>query len=132
MIDPRDQLAAEELDALARVFREQLAACLEECARGRQGLFAEAVSNEGGWPEAARLRELALALQRVFSAHDERNALADEFLDLCSISEGGLIPGENSMRGKANPGERRLARALLERMERGEVGKPTEKSPWPG
>jgi hypothetical protein len=126
MIDPRDRMNPEELEALSRAFREQLTACLEECARGREGLFAEAVGEESGWPEAARLRELALALQSVFSAHEERNALADEFLDLCTISGG------DPMEGAAHRGERRLARAFLERMERGEVGAPTEsgKKPW--
>jgi hypothetical protein len=42
-----------------------------------------------------------------------RNALCDEFLDLCSIH------------GESNPGERKLARAFLERIEKGEVGVKT-------
>lgn len=119
-LDPRDRMAPAELDALSRAFREQLEACLKECVQGRRGLFGEAVGEENAWPEAERLRELALALQNLFSAHEERNALCDEFLDLCS------------MHGEANPGERRLARVFLERMERGEVGTPTEseKKPW--
>jgi hypothetical protein len=75
---------------------------------------------EAGWPEAARLRELALALQGLLAQQEERNALADEFLDLCSIH------------GESNPGERKLARAFLERIERGDVGaQPEEKGrPW--
>jgi hypothetical protein len=120
-MDPRDQLAAPELDALSGVFTDQLLACLDECARGRHGLFGEPVgeeNDESGWPEAVRLRELALALQAVFSQNDQRNALADEFLDLCS------------MHGESHPGERKLARMFLERIERGEVGSPTEKNPW--
>ncbi len=112
-LDPRDQLDPKELEALSGAFREQLLACLEEGARGRRGLFAEAVGEENAWPEAARLRELAVALQGVYCAHAMRNELAEEFLDLCS------------MHGEANPGERRLARALLERMERDEVGTRT-------
>ncbi len=77
-------------------------------------------STELAWPEAGRLRELALALQGVLGATGERNALCDEFLDLCSIH------GEN------HPGESRLARTFLARIERGEVGSPTEpeKKPW--
>ena len=120
-MDPRDQLAPELLESLSRAFIEQLLACLDECARGRHGLFGEAVGgedNESAWPEAVRLRELAVALQSVFSQNDQRHALADEFLDLCS------------MHGESNPGERRLARMFLERIERGEVGSATEKSPW--
>ncbi len=113
----------EELDELGRVFSEQLLACLDECARGRRGLFseyAEGDGEDGAWPEAARLRELALALQGVFAQEGERNALADEFLDLCSIH------------GESHPGERKLARTFLERIERGEVGTPTqgEWKPW--
>jgi hypothetical protein len=75
--------------------------------------------DEKSWPEASRLRELAVALQNVLAQHEERNALCDEFLDLCSIH------------GESHPGERRLARAFLERIERGEVGTPTQdKLPW--
>lgn len=118
-----DEMDVDELDRLAEVFREQLMACLEECAQGRKGLFLDleqSPDGEEGWPMAARLRELALALQGVFAQAERRCALCDEFLDLCSIH------------GESNPGERRLARALLERMEKGEVGTPTEeeRKPW--
>jgi hypothetical protein len=61
---------------------------------------------------------LALAIQAVFSQNEQRHALADEFLDLCS------------MHGESHPGERKLARLFLERIERGEAGTPTEKNPW--
>jgi hypothetical protein len=120
-MDPRDQLAPAELDDLSRVFTEQLLACLDESARGRHGLFGEPVgeeADESSWPEAVQLRKLALALQAVFSQSEQRDALADEFLDLCS------------MHGESHPGERKLARLFLERIERGEVGSPTEKNPW--
>jgi hypothetical protein len=114
-IDPRDSIPPDEFDALNRAFSEQLLACLDECARGRRGLFAESVDEEKqGWPEAARLRELAVALQSVLAQHEQRNALCDEFLDLCT------------MHGESHPGERKLARAFLERIERSEVGTPTE------
>lgn len=121
-MDPRDEMDPDQLDAMSRVFSEQLLACLDECARGRKGLFSAPVGEdeeEASWPEAARLRELALALQSIFAQEGERNALCDEFLDLCTIH------------GESHPGERKLARALLERIERGEVGSPTEeKKPW--
>ena len=117
----RDEL--DQLDVLAQAFCDQLMACLDECARGRRGLFSnvELLSEEGeSWPEAARLRELAIALQGVFAQQERQNALCDEFLDLCS------------MHGESHPGERRLARAFLERIERGEVGvqPQQEKMPW--
>jgi hypothetical protein len=115
-IDPRDAMPPEQLETLSRVFSEQLLACLDECARGRRGLFSELIDQEDemSWPEAARLRELAVALQNVLAQHEERNALCDEFLDLCTIH------------GESYPGERKLARAFLERIERGDVGTPTE------
>jgi hypothetical protein len=96
-------------------------ACLDECARGRKGLFSSNVlDDEEVWPEAERLRELALALPEIFAQQGERNALCDEFLDLCS------------MHGEFHPGERKLAREFLARIERGEVGSPTEqeRKPW--
>ena len=122
-LDPRDEAHSDEMQTLARVFTEQLMACLNECARGRKGLFSEYVSDQdegGAWPEAARLRELAVAIQSVIAQMEERNALCDEFLDLCTIH------------GESHPGERKLARAFLGRIERGEVGSPTqeERKPW--
>jgi hypothetical protein len=57
-------------------------------------------------------------LQNLLAQQGERNALCDEFLDLCT------------MHGESHPGERKLARMFLERIERGEVGAPTEKDPW--
>jgi hypothetical protein len=124
-MDPRDEVEPDQLDTLAGAFRDQLLACLEECAQGRKGLFSayEHLSSEDedqSWPEAARLRELALALQPIFAQQQTQNALCDEFLDLCTIH------------GESNPGERKLARAFLERIEKGEVGSqpPEEKKPW--
>jgi hypothetical protein len=123
MIDPLDEANSEEMALLATAFSDQLLACVDECARGRPGLFSEYVSDQdegGAWPEAARLRELAVALQSIYAQFDERNALCDEFLDLCTIH------------GESHPGEPKLARAFLERIERGEVGAPTqeERKPW--
>jgi hypothetical protein len=123
-MDPRDTIDSDQLDALSRVFSDQLMACLEECAHGRRGLFSdvELLGDDEGraWPEAARLRELAFALQAIASQSDTRNALCDEFLDLCT------------MHGESHPGEPRLARDFLARIERGAVGTPTqeEKKPW--
>lgn len=120
-LDPRDGMPPDQLETLSRAFSEQLLACLDECARGRRGLFSESVDEEDGksWPEAARLRELAVALQSILAQHEEKNALCDEFLDLCTIH------------GESHPGEHKLARAFLARIERGEVGEPTDaKPPW--
>jgi len=103
---------AGQLDLLAQTFCEQLMACLDECARGRKGLFSNValLSDESetwdereSWPEAEQLRALALALQGVFAQREQQNALC-------------------SMHGESHPGERKLARVFLERIERGEVG----------
>jgi hypothetical protein len=124
-MDPHNAMEQNQLDALSRVFSEQLQACLEECAHGRHGLFSDLEltgddEHERAWPEAARLRELALAMQNIFAQQELRNALCDEFLDLCS------------MHGESHPGEPRLARMFLARISRGEVGTPTEepRKPW--
>lgn len=110
-----------ELEQITQAFREQLLACLEECAHGRRGLFSEyehlGGDDAGGWPEASRLRELAAALQPILAQQEEREPLVDEFLDLCT------------MHGESHPGEPRLAREFLKRIERGEVGTPTQKDP---
>jgi hypothetical protein len=124
-MDPRDEIDLGQLDQLSRVFADQLLACLQECARGRRGLFVDIEltaddAEEGRWPEAARLRELAIALQAIANQSGEPNALCDEFLDLCT------------MHGESHPGEPRLAREFLARIERGDVGTPTqeERKPW--
>src|SRR5665213_395936 len=94
-MEPQD--GSGQLQLLAQVFRDQLIACLEECAHGRRGLFSEfehlGEGEQRGWPEASRLRELAMGLQSVFAQEEERNALCDEFLDLCSM-HGESHPGE--------------------------------------
>ncbi len=120
-MDPREQMEPGETETLASAFSEQLLTLLDACARGHRGLFSEPIDcdePEKAWPEAARLRELAVALESILAQQGERNALVDEFLDLCT------------MHGESHPGERKLARMFLERIERGEVGAPTEKLPW--
>jgi predicted nucleic acid-binding Zn ribbon protein len=124
-MDPDNTIESAQLDALSLVFSDQLQACLEECAHGRRGLFSDVAlvedeERERAWSEAARLRELALALQNIFAQQERRNALCDEFLDLCS------------MHGESHPGEPRLARMFLARIESGQVGTPTEepRKPW--
>ena len=120
-IDPRDAMPPEQLEMLSRAFSEQLLACLDECARGRTGLFSELIDEED---KKSGLRRRGCASWRLrckafFGQQEERNALCDEFLDLCTIH------------GESHPGERKLARTFLERIERGEVGAPTDdKRPW--
>jgi hypothetical protein len=100
-----------QFEPLILAFRAQLTACLEECARGRRGLFTDLEGDNVesaplAWPEAARLRELAFALQSILAQSEESDPLCDQFLDLCSIH------------GESDPGEPRLARAFLAEMQK--------------
>jgi hypothetical protein len=121
-MDEEQKHPLSQMEALAEIFRAQLVGCLEEALQGRRGLFSAPVQLEEGeteWVAAERLRELAGALQGVFAQNEDRFPLCDEFLDLCT------------MHGEYHPGERKLARAFLDRIERGEVGTPTEEPrPW--
>ena len=123
-MESHDEIEPGQLESLTGAFRDQLLACLEECARGRKGLFAGyehlGEADDRAWPEASQLRELAFALQSILAQSEEHDALCDEFLDLCTIH------------GESDPGEARLARAFLARIDKGEVGSPTQKEqkPW--
>jgi hypothetical protein len=111
-------MGSDQIESLQTAFRDQLLACLEECAQGRRGLFSEfAHLGEDSWPEASQLRELATALQPILAQDETSDPLVDEFLDLCT------------MHGESNPGEARLARDFMKRIDRGEVGTPTQKEP---
>jgi hypothetical protein len=104
---------APDLSPLTEAFRDQLLACLEECAAGRHGLFTTQdylgeASRHQPWPEAEQLRQLAFALQSILAQqaneYEQPGPMAkliDQFLDLCSIH------------GESDPGEPRLARAFL-------------------
>lgn len=119
-MDEEQKPATSQIEALAEIFRTQLIGCLEEAAQGRTGLFGASVNagdDQLEWLAAERLRELAQALQSVYAQNEERFALGEEFLDLCT------------MHGEYNPGERKLARSFLERIESGAVGTPTEPPP---
>lgn len=107
------------IQSMSQAFADQLIACLGECAHGRAGLFGQAVQPEQGdvWPEATRLRDLAVALQCIMNGAGERSALCDEYLDLCTMNPDGEV----------NTAEARLARTFLARIECGEVGSPTQK-----
>ena len=111
--EPEEQQEKSDFGPLIDAFRAQLLACLDECAKGRRGLFTDRehvdaeADEHGPWPEAARLRELAFALQSILAQHEPSDPLCDQFLDLCSIH------------GESDPGEPRLARAFLAEIERG-------------
>lgn len=105
-----------QVDTLTNAFRDQLLACLEECIQGRRGMFSSDAQfgGEPDWPEAARLRALAEALPAILAGFSQPAPLIDEFLDLCTVNV------------EDRQGEQRMARAFLRRIERGEVGTPTQ------
>jgi len=104
----RDKIQARQLEAMEQEFQELLTPCLRTCVAGRWGLFGAYDSFRGfeNWsPGGNRLRELAKCIQAIRSESGEKSELCEEFLSLCTFH-------------KANdPGEPKLAKAFLERIE---------------
>lgn len=110
---------ADEINQLAEVFRDSLVACLEECAKGRQGLFTEV--NNNTWTEALNVRCLADGIQVAIPEDNKAYALCGEFMELSTIN----ITCKEEERG--------LAKAFLERIAKGQVGSPMqEQVNWKG
>jgi len=98
------------MTALGAEFNSLLLACLRECASGRWGLFgqnelADPEDRFWTWPQAMRLREIALELQADGFQDEEIRSMCNKFLCLCDL------------RGPNIPGEPRLAAALLNEIE---------------
>ena len=105
----RDKIQFERLEAVEGEFRALLVVCLEECSRGRWGLFGSfdhlgVARRYWNWPEADRLREIATEIQMTLMESGEQNALCAEFLQLCN------------RHGQNDPGEPTVARAFLKRL----------------
>jgi hypothetical protein len=121
----RDTIQLEKLEALEAESLERLVPCLEQCARGRWGLFwtfdylGEA-RKYWNWPEAGRLRELAVSIQAILGQSGGQDALCQEFLDHCTIHT------------QNDPGEPKLAQAFLNRMEKEGLCMPFTKAALPG
>jgi hypothetical protein len=101
----RAKVQQARLEVLESEFRVLLISCLEECARGRWGLFGQnevegALGQRLRWREAERLKEIALEIQSIRSEFGEPHPLCERFLYYCSLR------GPNVM------GEPRLARAF--------------------
>ena len=110
----RDKIRQAKLEQLDSEFRLLLLSCLEECARGRWGLFGQHdhVDPEGRywrWPEAKRLKELAGELESIRTQFGEVNEDCRRFLQLCSL------------RGSNVPGEPRLAAEFLATLKSNEI-----------
>ena len=91
-MDPRDEVEPDQLEMLAGAFRDSCSPALKSVRVAARDCFQPTstwvAKDEDVWPEAARLRELAIALQPIFAQQETQNELCDEFLDLCTIHGG--------------------------------------------
>src|SRR5579863_1787791 len=91
-------------------FMVLLHSCLRECTQGRHGLFGQNdhLDLEGrycAWPEAKRLRNLALEIKSLRQEFGQTNEPCERFIQLCSL------------RGSNGPGETKLAVARQSKIE---------------
>ena len=92
----RDQTEAEKLSELEAELGVLIRRCLEECAQGRQGLFAQSPEN-AAWPEAERVRVLAQEIAAKYSTFGSVHPVCELFLHYCSLRHGGNRRGEPKM-----------------------------------
>lgn len=91
----QDEIESQKLSELEAEWNRLLPQCLDECARGRMGLFAQ--SQESGWPEAERLRALAQEITALQGAFGSANPVCELFLHYCSLCYGKNVRGEPKM-----------------------------------
>lgn len=86
--ETRTPTLAEIEDEWELLFRR----CLEECARGRSGLFANSpvVSAFADWPEAERLRSLARQIRDIYASRGSKHPGCERFLQYCSRSGNNI------------------------------------------
>jgi len=94
----RQKILAANLRESKAEFRALLFDCLRQCAAGRWGLFgqnelADPEERYLSWPEAKRLRTVALEIHSALSEFGESDPVCERFLQLCS-ARGPNVPGE--------------------------------------
>ena len=94
----RERIREMRLAEIEGEFRPLLLSCLRQSADGRWGLFGqnEHLDPEGrywGWPEAKRLKELALEIRSIGLELGQANENCEHFLQLYAL-RGANIPGE--------------------------------------
>jgi hypothetical protein len=94
----REKIREMRLVQIESEFRSLLISCLEECARGRYGLFGQNSHLDPErrywrWPEAVRLKDLAEEIESIRRQFGEVNEECGRFLQLCSL-KGSNVPGE--------------------------------------
>jgi len=93
-----EKLKRRRLEEIEGEIGPLLLSCLEECAQGRWGLFGQNDRLDGDhrywhWPEADRLKELALEIESLRLEFGQPNRLAQRFLHYRSL-RGSNVPGE--------------------------------------
>lgn len=106
----RSLVRQEQLGQLEVEFKPLLLSCLRESANERWGLFGQNDHLDPDhrylrWPEALRLKEIALEIHSLRSEFGQPNPLCERFLHYCSL------------RGPNVPGEHTLARAFLDEID---------------
>jgi len=100
----------QKLDDLESQFRPLLVACLEECGRGRWGLFGEDDSPElakcYSWSEAEELKRIAVSIRALRAEFGQPSLLVERYLHYASL------------RGANLPSEPKLARAFSDEIQR--------------
>lgn len=91
----REKVKTQRLEQLEAEFRPLLISCLEECARGRYGLFGhnEHLGNWWYWAEAERLKEMAREILNIKSEYGEQATECKRLLYYCSL-RGPNVVGE--------------------------------------
>src|ERR1700683_5150802 len=115
----RDKIQLKQLAALESEFNETLILCLKQCANGRWCLFGAydrfpELGHRLGWPEANRLNELGASIRAIRTQFGEQNELVEDFYKL------------RTMHKPNDPGEPKLAQALLDRIESGSARRSAE------
>ena len=90
-----EKIQSRRLERLEAEFRPLLISCLEECARGRDGLFGqnEHLGNWWYWSEAERLKEIAREIIKSKTEYGEQAVECERLLHYCSL-RGPNVVGE--------------------------------------
>ena len=100
----------QRLSELEDELRPLLVLCLEQCARGRWGLFGQNDHHPEAkrylkWDEADHLKEIVEEIRALRQDFGQPNSLCERFVYYCSL------------RGANVPGEPKLAKALMDEID---------------
>jgi hypothetical protein len=108
----KTSLKEQRLADLEDDFPALLVSCLQECGRGRWGLFGQNDNTEAEkflhWKDAQRLKDIAAEIHNLRAEFGQPNALVERFLQY------------RLQRGANVPGEPKLALAFLDEIQRGD------------